>query len=73
MKMKVTMDSTIRTVSIFTVLLVFSLFRIRLNMPAPRLRTISPSKTAMMTFTMSMIWLRSKKQFSVLDLRELSI
>ena len=73
MKMKVTMDRTMRTVSIFTVLLVFSLFRIRLNMLAPRLRTISPSKTAMMTFTMSIIGLLSKEPFSLLDLRELSI
>lgn len=73
MKIKVTMERTIRTVSILTVLSLFSLFRIRLNMLAPMLRTISPSKTAMMIFTMSMIWLGSKKQFSVLDLRELSI
>ena len=73
MKMKVTMDSTMRIVSILTVRLVFSWSLIMLNIPAARLSTISPSRMAMMILTMSIMWLMYTNPPSVLDRQWLSI
>lgn len=73
MKMKVRMDSTMRTVSNFTVRFEFSRSLIMLTMLAPRLSTISPSKTAMMIFTLSMVLPFNESYASVLASRQLSI
>ena len=55
MNMKVRMDNTMRTVSNFTVRFEFSRSFIMVTMLAPRLSKISPSKTTMMIFTLSIL------------------
>ena len=72
MKMKVTIDKAMRIVSKLTVRLEFSRSLIMLNMLAARLSTISPSRTAMMIFTINMEFQLLTRRISVLDQRAMS-
>jgi len=73
MKMKVTIDKAMRIVSKLTVRLEFSRSLIMLNMLAARLSTISPSRTAMMIFTINMGIKLLIRRNSLLDQRAMSI
>ncbi len=72
MKMKVKIDKAMRIVSKLTVRLEFSRSLIMLNMLAARLSTISPSRTAMMIFTINMEFQLLTRRMSVLDQRAMS-
>ena len=72
MKMKVKIDKAMRIVSKLTVRLEFSRSLIMLNMLAARLSTISPSRTAMMIFTINMEFKLLTRRISVLDQRAMS-
>ena len=72
MNMKVTMDRTMRTVSNFTVRLLFSLSLSTLNRPAPRLSMINPSRIPIMILTMSMITTMAEQRAILPYRRELS-
>jgi hypothetical protein len=72
MKMKVKIDKAMRIVSKLTVRLEFSRSVIMLNMLAARLSTISPSRTAMMIFTINMEFQLLTRRISVLDQRAMS-
>jgi len=73
MKMKVTTDKAMRIVSKLTVRLEFSRSLIMLNILAARLSTISPSRIAMMIFTINMELKLLIRSNSLLDQREMSI
>jgi len=73
MKMKVIIDKAMRIVSKLTVRLEFSRSLIMLNMLAARLSTISPSRTAMMIFTINMGIKLLIRRNSLLDQRAMSI
>jgi len=73
MKIKVIIDKAMRIVSKLTVRLEFSRSLIMLNMLAARLSTISPSRTAMMIFTINMGIKLLIRRNSLLDQRAMSI
>lgn len=73
MKMKVTIDKAMRIVSKLTVRLEFSRSLIMLNILAARLSTISPSRIAMMIFTINMELKLLIRSNSLLDQRAMSI
>ena len=73
MKMKVKIDRAMRIVSKLTVRLEFSRSLIMLNMLAARLSTISPSRTTMMIFTLSMKFNQLSRSTSLPNQRAMSI